>query len=378
MQWLSQIYQSNPDLWQNNEGFDYPFLSPEFLSALEDSRSIGGHSGWIAHYLSNSQSAAEQEWIIPAFIKHHSYGEYVFDWSWANAYEQHGFDYYPKLLIAAPFTPAMGPRGFSDNDLNLVNRLPEIEQHCLEEGFSSAHYLFANEEDQKILNQSNWHKREGVQFHWFNRNYTEFDHYLSHFKSRKRKTVKKERLSITQQKLAIKHKTGKEITEEDWRFFYACYQSTYLKRGMQGYLNQKAFELIAQSMPEQVILMLAYSNDSRPIACALYFKDSHTLYGRYWGCIEETPNLHFELCYYQGIDYCIKQGLKRFDPGTQGEHKISRGFEPVSTYSYHWIAHPDFSRAIGDFVREEAKNVQLYKQECQTHLPFNQQQPNSN
>lgn len=367
MQWLTDINQCNSDLWKDQ---DYPFIGQPFLEALQNSHSVGGRTGWQPHYLC-SDLADSPSWLIPAFVKEHSYGEYVFDWSWANAYEQHGLDYYPKLLIAAPFTPATGKRSLGLAPSEWLNRLPEIEQHCLDQNYSSAHILFPSPEEQATLKTSHWLQRIGVQFHWFNRNYTHFDDFLSFFKSRKRKAVKKERQQLKQQGILIQQLSGENISDEDWAFFYQCYQTTYYKRGMQGYLNLSAFKQMSKTMGKHMLMITAKSQDKQPLACALYFLDKQSLYGRYWGCVADIPGLHFELCYYQGIEYCIKHKLTRFDPGTQGEHKISRGFEPTFTYSYHWIAHPDFRKAVARFVEEEAEHTKLYKQDCDQHLPFN-------
>ena len=370
MQWLTDINQCNSDLWQDQ---DYPFISKAFLDALQNSQSIGALTGWQPHYLTNGAKDQHPQWLIPAFVKQHSYGEYVFDWSWANAYEQHGLAYYPKLLIAAPFTPATGIRNIGLTNDDWLTRLQEIESHCLEQGYSSAHILFPCETERAVLNNSPWLRRVGVQFHWFNRDYKNFDDFLSHFKSRKRKSVKKEREALRQQEITITRLNGSDISDHDWTYFYNCYQSTYLKRGMQGYLKLPAFKLMAKTMSDQMLMVMAKDDNENTLACALYFLDSETLYGRYWGCMHDIPGLHFELCYYQGIEYCIEHGLQRFDPGTQGEHKIGRGFEPTYTYSYHWIAHPDFRQAVARFVKEEADHTQIYKQDCYKHLPFNEE-----
>ena len=228
--------------------------------------------------------------------------------------------------------------------------------------------------------------RKSVQFHWHNssdtenhigsgsnkKGYQNFEHFLSTFKSRKRKTVLKERLKIQQAGIQIDTLSGHEINEDDWQFFYHCYQSTYTKRGMQGYISLNAFKKMANTMGEQLVLIKA-SHKTQPLACALYFKDQENLYGRYWGCAVEVTGLHFELCYYQGIEYCIKHGLKHFNPGTQGEHKISRGFEPTFCYSLHHLVHQGFHDAVGDFVKEEAKELEHYQKACHGQLPFNQQ-----
>lgn len=375
MQWLNSVDQIKSDLWQS----DYPFLSKGFVSALEKSKSINGQSGWDSHYLILDQSQSSQQnqdIIIPAFIKHHSYGEYVFDWGWAEAYQNHGLNYYPKLLLAAPFTPAQGPRMIG---ADITSYRPDtgkhisqsLMQHCQEQGLSGAHILLCTDEERHALQPHNWHVRHSVQFHWYNYDYSSFDDFLSKFKSRKRKAVKKERDTIKTAGIQISHINGQDINNAQWEFFYYCYQSTYAKRGMQGYINLDAFKRMQLSMADSLFLIMAHQHNE-PIACALYFKDAENLYGRYWGCSKEVAGLHFEVCYYQGIEYCIKHKLKHFDPGTQGEHKISRGFEPVFRYSLHHLQHQGFHQAVGNFVKEETQSLLQYQQDCYLHLPFNQ------
>jgi predicted N-acyltransferase len=366
MQWLNSIDQAPSHLWQGS----YPFIQQNFIGALASGGSIDGDTGWDGHFLYDEQ----QSCLLPSFIKHHSYGEYVFDWSWAEAYQQHGLSYYPKLIIAAPFTPASGPRIIHQGTQPLSGKAlsESIQTHCQEQNLSGAHILFCNQQDRTLLKDHNWHERKSVQFHWFNYGFDHFEDFLSRFKSRKRKAVLKERASIAHNKIDIKWFDAHEMTSELWSFFYQCYQSTYNMRGMQGYLTIKSFHEMARTMGNQIKVVMAF-HESKPIGCALYFQDDKNLYGRYWGAIADVPNLHFELCYYQGIEYCIKNGLQHFDPGTQGEHKISRGFEPIYTCSLHHLQHVEFNDAVGHFVQEEAKSLALYKQDCYEALPFNEQ-----
>ncbi len=278
----------------------------------------------------------------------------MFDWGWAEAYQKHGLNYYPKLVISAPFTPAEGPRfigsltGISGKELS-----NNIQHHCTQHNLSGAHILMCTSDERDFLQDHNWHVRSSVQFHWYNYQYTSFEQFLSTFKSRKRKAVKKERNNLLSNNIKIERINGASITNEQWEFFYFCYQTTYAKRGMQGYINLDAFKLMQQTMANNMLLVLAHQNDE-PVACALYFKDSENLYGRYWGCAKEIYGLHFEVCYYQGIEYCIENNLSHFDPGTQGEHKISRGFEPVFRYSLHHLQHEAFIKLWGILLR---KNV---------------------
>jgi len=366
MQWLNSIDQAPARLWQGS----YPFIQQNFIRALALGGSINKQTGWQGHFLYDEA----QSYLLPSFIKQHSYGEYVFDWSWAEAYQQHGLNYYPKLIIAAPFTPATGPRIIHDSRQPLDGQALShaIQNHCAEQELSGAHILFCNQQERALLKDHNWHERKSVQFHWFNYGYEHFDDFLSHFKSRKRKAVIKERASIKQNDIHIKWLNTHDMTNELWLFFYHCYQSTYNMRGMQGYLTLDSFHALAESMANQLKIIMAF-HESKPIGCALYFQDDKNLYGRYWGAVADVPNLHFELCYYQGIEYCIKHGLHHFDPGTQGEHKISRGFEPIYTSSLHHLQHKGFHEAVSHFVEEEAKSLSQYKQDCYLHLPFNEQ-----
>ena len=366
MQWLNNIEQVDDSLWDN----DYPFLQKEFLSALEQHGSINANSGWQSHYIQLN----DQKLLLPSFIKQHSYGEYVFDWGWAEAYQNHGLNYYPKMIIAAPFTPVSGPRIIGQTNsakkINGKEVSKDLHQYCQQQNLSGVHYLFCNDAEKEALQEHNWHVRKSVQFLWHNYSYQSFDHFLSTFKSRKRKAILKERREIQQSGIEIKRLMANEITENHWQFFYTCYQTTYAKRGMKGYINLNAFKAMGKNMPEQLMLVTA-EHQGRLLACALYFKDNENLYGRFWGCVQEINWLHFELCYYQGIEYCIEQGLKHFNPGTQGEHKIARGFEATFCHSLHHLVHVGFHDAVGDFVREEAKELEHYKKGCYEQLPFN-------
>lgn len=365
MQWLNSIEQAPDHLWQNS----YPFTQKAFIQALEDHHSINGQTGWTGHFLYNEK----QHVLLPSFLKQHSYGEYVFDWGWANAYEQHNLQYYPKLIIAAPFTPATGPRLITSQfaSINGAELSAALQNHCHEQNLSGVHILFFNQQEREHLKDHNWHERKSVQFHWFNYAYESFDDYVSRFKSRKRKAILKERNHIHQRNIKIDWKDGQDVTPQEWEFFYRCYQATYHMRGMQGYLSLGSFMQMGKTMGQQLKLVMAYESKT-PVACALYFLDEDNLYGRYWGATKPIEHLHFELCYYQGIEYCIRNNLKHFDPGTQGEHKIARGFEPVYTSSLHYLKHEGFHEAVGHFVKEEAQSLALYKKDCYEALPFNE------
>lgn len=381
---LSSINQIDADEWNNlfkstrgdtDKRMPYPFTQHGFLAALEDSHSVGEQAGWHPHHLiltdGDKLCAA-----VPSYLKSHSYGEYVFDWGWADAYHRYGYQYYPKLISAIPFTPVTGPRIGIASDLNnreIIDRLKAcLHQHCRQNNISSWHLLFP----EKNLSEqwpSDILTRTAVHFQWWNEGFSSFDDFLATFSSRKRKNLRKEREKIHQFGIEFETVSGCDITPEIWQSFYRFYQFTYAKRsGHGGYLSKKFFELLSETMPEQLVLVMA-KQDGRYVAGALNFRDEKTLYGRYWGCEDEVDFLHFETCYYQGIDYCIQQSIQRFDPGVQGEHKIQRGFRPTYTYSNHWLAEPGFQTAIADFLRREKPEIEAYFKEAESLLPFRQE-----
>ncbi|MBY4675305.1 GNAT family N-acetyltransferase [Marinobacterium arenosum] len=356
--------------WNALCGTDYPFLRHEFLQALEQSGSVCAETGWQPLHLRLEQDGSTVA-VMPLYLKSHSYGEYVFDWAWADAYQQHGLDYYPKLVTAIPFTPAWGPR--------LGSRLPDAELMPLlaqglktlaeRTGASSWHGLFPSPAQQQAWVAEGLLPRLGCQYHWFNEDYRSFDDFLAHCSSRKRKNLRKERQKIVRHGVKLRRLSGEQISDAQLAQFYRFYQLTYLKRGRRGYLTAEFFQLLRERMPQQLLLVLAEYQD-QPVAGALSLRSSDTLYGRYWGCLDEFDSLHFETCYYQGIEYCIEQGLKRFDPGAQGEHKIQRGFRPIETWSCHWIREPGFRAAIEQYLAEEAALVREQIEELSELLPF--------
>jgi predicted N-acyltransferase len=353
-----------------SQGNTNPFTSNAFLRAFEQSGSCTIESGWQPNHI--EANSGNHKILAPCYIKTHSWGEYVFDWAWAQAYEENGLEYYPKLLIAIPYTPSQGPRLLGAQNLNDASALINgLKVKCQADAYSGFHILYPNPQEQEWLDQLDLLKRNDVQFHWHNRGYNNFDDFLALFTSRKRKNVRKERTSIEAQGIHIKTLEAANLTKVDMDAFYYFYHATYLKRGRQGYLNRAFFETIQTEMPENLVLFMAYQGEN-PVAGALCFKDDETLYGRYWGCIEEFNNLHFETCYYQGIDYCIKHNLKKFDPGTQGEHKIARGFEPTLTTSYHWLIHEGFMAAADNFCEQDRDRTALYFQQATQLLPFKQ------
>ncbi|MFT7222909.1 MAG: putative N-acyltransferase [Cellvibrionaceae bacterium] len=375
-QFFSSIHLIEAGVWNDLCGTDYPFLRHEFFAAMEDSGSTTRETGWQAHHLGLSEGG-EMLAVIPLFLKSHSYGEYVFDWSWAEAWHRYGHEYYPKLINAIPFTPSYGPRwGFSNKlDENQQQRLIQncfeaIEEESKRLGLSSAHFLFHRAQDNTVFTEGNYLQRIGCQYHWLNRDYGDFEDFLSEFTSRKRKSLKRERRLIAEQDLSLSICEGRAITEEMWQQFYQFYQLTYLKRsGHGGYLNIDCFQRMAETLPEHMMMVQAQHRDDT-VAAALFFKDKQTLYGRYWGCKQEFDQLHFETCYYQGIEYAIKAGLKRFDPGAQGEHKIQRGFTPIITYSHHRIQEPAFANAIEKFLIAETQQIKEHQKLACERLPF--------
>ncbi len=391
---ITDISAENWDaLWSAQQPSQYPFTRYAFLNALEASGSVDvaygslddaiadARTGWIVSHL----IVKDQDTLIaalPLFIKTHSYGEYVFDWSWADAYARCGMSYYPKLINAIPFTPATGPRFAIAKQLDaqqkelLIERVfSAIEDFSNEQQLSSFHCLFPSHGDARIFKEEKFICRYGYQFHWFNQGYTSFDNFLESFSSRKRKNLRKERATAQQHGLSISMHEAHELSEEDWTHFYRLYQRTYIKRsGHTGYLGEKFFHKLAAALPKNVLL-LCVRNESTLVAGALFLRDEKTLYGRYWGSLIEYDQLHFEACYYQGIEYAIKNNIERFDPGAQGEHKIQRGFTPIQTCSYHRLKQPEFQRAVEDFVRQEKQHIDLYIKESSQSLPFKEGTP---
>jgi predicted N-acyltransferase len=379
-QWFNSVDQIDEAKWQAAIGETrYPFAQFAFHKALEQSKSIGDGTGWYPEYLLVMDDDDVPLAIAPTYLKTHSQGEFVFDWSWAEAYQRYGMDYFPKRIWAIPFSPVTGSRIFSRLDpkgddtqfSHLYPALAELmTQANQDRGFSSWHLLFTKPEHAALFapNKELLH-RISCQFHWFNRDYQDMEHYFSHFSSRKRKAARKERDKVTKQGIHLTRTLGNELTSAEIDFFYLCYQSTYAKRGQQGYLTREFFGQLADTMGDQIILVQA-NRGEETIAASWCFFDDHSLYGRYWGCMEEVDCLHFEACYYQGIEFCLEKGLQHFDPGTQGEHKIARGFEPVFSHSIHYIAHEGFRDAIGNFCEEETESVRGYHQDTHALLPF--------
>jgi predicted N-acyltransferase len=370
---LNSITDIDADSWQSIINDDYPFLRHEFLSAMELSKSACSDTGWSPQHL----LVYEQQQLIavmPLYLKDHSYGEYIFDWSWADAYQRYGLEYYPKLLSAIPFTPATGARlsYLSNIDSQQLYSFvaDSLKNRAKELNASSIHILLPTKKETRSWNEQALSTRTSSQYHWFNNNYGSFDDFLSTFNSRKRKNVSKERRRINEQDISLHRYKGQDISNELWDVFFNFYQITYAKRsGHGGYLRREFFDLIHHNMIDQIMLVMAKHNN-RFVAGALYFFSSSTLYGRYWGCNQAFEMLHFEACYYQGIEFCIEHGLEKFDAGAQGEHKIQRGFEPTAIWSNHWIKDQQFSAAIQDFIDREADSNLEYIDAAKDYLPF--------
>jgi predicted N-acyltransferase len=345
-----------------------PFMSHAFLSALEDSGSVGPGTGWSPSPITIADAAGQIIAALPAYLKGHSQGEYVFDHAWADAWHRAGGAYYPKLQIAAPFTPATGPRLLLADEALALPLLRAAEQVCADNGLSSAHATFIAPEQLPLFERAGWLLRSDIQFHWHNRGYVCFDDFLAQLSSRKRKDLRKER-AAAQAGVEIRVLTGEQIGEGEWDAFWAFYQDTGARKWGQPYLTREAFTLLGQRMGERIALVLAYV-EGRPIAGALNFVGPDALYGRYWGALEDKPFLHFELCYYQAIDLAIALGLSRVEAGAQGGHKMARGYEPVQTWSAHYIAHPGFREAVADYLERERAGVAMDQNHLATRTPF--------
>lgn len=347
-----------------------PFLSFAFLDALHESGSASAKSGWQPQFLL-LQNEGRLEAALPLYVKSHSYGEYVFDWAWADAYRRNGLSYYPKLLSAIPFTPVSGSRLMArtpEAGAALLKALLEVQQS---NAMSSTHILFPPEHQANALQAAGFMLRSGVQFHWLNQGYGNFEEFLSTLDRKKRKNIRAERRKVEEAGVRFRHIPGAQATDADWRFFKRCYDHTYAEHYSTPYLNLDFFRRIGDGMPRNILLVQA-ERDGRPIASSLLIHDDRTLYGRYWGCIEHLPCLHFETAYYQPLEFCIANRIACFEGGAQGEHKMARGFLPQKTWSAHWLAHPAFSDAIARFLAQEADGIDDYIDELNEHNPFRQ------
>jgi len=355
--------------WDRLAGADNPFMSHAFLTLLEESGSVGGRSGWTPLPLLIDDADGRPAAALPAYLKQHSQGEYVFDHAWADAWQRAGGDYYPKLQIAAPFTPATGPRLLCEGRPDLALPLLRAAEAVVDQnGLSSAHATFIGPQQLPLFEEAGWLLRSDLQFHWENRGYATFDDFLGALSSAKRKNLRKER-AAAQDGVEIVALTGAAIRPEHWDAFWVFYQDTGARKWGRPYLTRAAFDLIGQRMADKVLLVLALQ-DGEPVAGALNFIGRDTLYGRYWGAVIDKPFLHFELCYYQAIDAAIAMGLARVEAGAQGQHKLARGYEPVPTWSAHYIADRGFRAAVADFLVREREGIAQGQLELAGHTPF--------
>ena len=359
------------DKWNALAGSDYPFLRHEFLLAAEESGCVSPETGWSPRHLTveddNGLLAA-----MPLYEKSHSWGEFVFDWAWANAYDQAGLHYYPKLVSAVPFTPAPSRRlllrDTADNQSSAALLQGAIalarDTHC-----SSLHVLFPTADEIGALSDAGLLIRKDCQFHWHNHHYRSFDHFLESFTSSKRKKARRDRRRVHESGIRFRRVRGGEIDDTRMSIVYRLISNTFMRRGSTPYFSEAFFRQLNRSLPDNILYVLA-EHASSVVAAAVFFESELALYGRYWGSDGHYDALHFETCYYQGIDYCIETGKQLFEPGTQGEHKVSRGFSPVTTHSAHWLAHPQFASAIERYLDEEGKHVERYIDEVDSHTPY--------
>ncbi len=364
-----------------------PFLRYEFLFGLEKTECLGEHNGWYPRYFFLWENGTVGKSLlagVATYVKTNSYGEFVFDWAWAEAYQRHNLDYYPKLVASVPFTPATGRRLLvrADQDYKKTALLLSngVQQFCQSQQFSSMHWLFITEQETDLLSplntspNSNYLRRIDCQYHWKNANYESFDAFLAQCTAKRRKTIRRERRYVTDAQITLTNRLGNTLSEEEWAWVHKLYQSTFDRKWGNPSLTLAFFKRMGETFGNNILIVFAYNpfteSPDIPVACSIMFIGTKTLYGRFWGCREEHHCLHFEACYYQGIEYCIEHGIQTFEPGAQGEHKITRGFEPTITRSAHYIAHPQFRQAIGDFLAEETPHIEQRCKGLSNLLPF--------
>jgi uncharacterized protein len=368
----TSITDIDPAAWDALEAGGSPFLRHAFLAALESSGCVGPATGWepapITLHDERGVAAA-----VPAYVKAHSYGEFVFDFSWAQAYAQHGLPYYPKLVLGVPFTPATGARLLVRPDLDRTamraRLISTVREFARERGLSSIHGLFVNEADRAALAADGWLARHDVQFHWHNQGYRDFDHYLDSFTADKRKKARRERRRVAEDGITFDTLLGAALDRATLDEIYDLHRDTFLRHGHEPYLTRAMFHAMPNALGERFMVKRARLA-GETVAAAVFFWSDEALYGRYWGASERHHSLHFETCYHQGVEFCIERGIRHFEPGTQGEHKVSRGFVPTSTWSMHWIVDARFRAAIGDYLRREGAYMDRYARELETHVPY--------
>ncbi len=358
--------------WNRLAGDLWPFLRHEFLAASEASGCVSVDSGWQPRHLVAQNADGRVVGALPLYLKEHSWGEFVFDWAWANAYARAGFDYYPKLVSATPFTPATSRRLLVENDADGTIAAALLDAAIAEArdgGLSSLHVQFPTDAERPALTRAGLKLRKDCQFHWHNRGYADFDAFLAEFSSRKRKKARRDRRAVAEQGIRFRRLAGGDLDDALWESVYLLLSTTFLRRGSLPYLDLRFFRRFAAARPSDLLVVLAERRGT-PVAAALFFVGRERLYGRYWGSDGHYDALHFETCYYQGIEYCIDHGLAVFEPGTQGEHKVSRGFTPIETWSAHWLAHPEFFDAIARYLDEEGRHIERYIDSVEAHSPY--------
>ncbi|NNL05875.1 MAG: N-acetyltransferase [Xanthomonadales bacterium] len=368
----------DPAEWQSLQLADNPFLDYAFLAGLEQTGSIGEHAGWHPHHL----AIMEGERLLafaPTYAKDNSHGEFVFDWAWADAYHRHGAIYYPKLLTGVPYTPVTGPRLLvrqgAEEPASLKRELAELAlTQCRERGYSTWHCNFVEEDDFEVLAGLGLLRRRDWQFHWLNRGYPDFDAFLAKLRSRKRKNIRRERQRVSSAGVTFEWKSGDDLSSGELDFVYHCYLTTFRNYGNYPALQREFFSRLAQELKESFQVVLALRG-GEAIAMAVFLAGGGRLYGRYWGCTEELPGLHFETAYYQGIEYCIRHGIEVFESGAQGEHKIPRGFLPTRTRSCHHVEHPSFREAIDRHLERESQLIDGYREELDRLDPYRRDEP---
>ena len=373
---LSSPSDVSPQAWNAllaTQAESSPFMRHEYLSALHESGSATPASGWMPQFVT-LWHGEQLHAACPLYIKDHSYGEYVFDWAWANAYEQHGLAYYPKAVVAVPFTPVPGTRLLARDAQSRTLLVQGLVALCKQEELSSLHLLFGADEDIAACTESGLMLRNTVQFHWTNAQYADFDSFLSGLSHDKRKKIRQERRKVADAGVSFRWSRGADISKADWDFFYRCYERTYREHGNPPYLTRDFFRRMAGTMPEAWLLFIAERN-GKPMASSLIALSTQpdeplVAYGRYWGALERVDCLHFEACYYQPLAWCIEHGAKRFEGGAQGEHKMARALMPVKTTSAHWLAHPSFADAVERFLEREGAGIENYMDHLGERSPF--------
>jgi len=370
---INSIMAVDATAWNALSGTDCPFLRHQFLAALETTGCVGPESGWNPEHVVLRAADGQLAGAMPLYRKTDSWGEFVFDFAWADAYRQARLPYYPKLVSAIPFTPTTGRRMLVAPDRNPTEviraLLDATRDHARDRGYSSLHVLFPTRTEADAYAREGLLIRKDCQFHWTNRNYRVFDDFLAELTSAKRKKLRRERRRIAEAGIEFRVASGAELESGDWDLLMPLYASSFWRRGREPYLNQEFFEAVARDLPDNLVVIIAVAGGD-PIATAICFRSNDTLYGRYWGASGRYHSLHFETCYYQGIDYCIANGLQRFEPGTQGEHKIARGFVPTETWSAHWLSHPQFAAAIDDYLDRERNYIDDYIEAVNEHVPY--------